>query len=327
MKPQASFRRVLLPGLPIILIVLVGMFLWKGKMNDNQNAALYNTNLLACPFNSTVPQVRIYQPNGGETFYSGQTILVKWGKCHIPAGTTGTLVLTKVGGSGPVTYGPFSVTSSQSQLNIPIAPLPGVFNGSNATTGVYTATITYGTTADGSDSNFFIVQSPVGVQMIHGNNLGSYAANGQFQATLSIQYPLKAMGADIYLDKDVLVNAASTALGGQQIKLQEYITTGNGVLGASTVFDAQVISPPTLSVITPNISLLPNGTYKIPAGQEVIFKITTQLKTPASATAPYHRAVLMTWSGFGFALSDVNGNMIELNYEQPWGPTAYLDLW
>ncbi len=339
MNPTISkFKKFLLPAILVLVALVVLLITWKWKDMSNQQAALYNTNAIqsACmiqigsnglPIPGT-PSVRVISPNGGETYYSGQTIVVKWSKCSIPSGTVGSLVLTRLNGTGPVTYGPYAITTAQSTYSIQIPTLPGVYNGTNGIQSMYRATVTYGAVTDNSDNIFTIEKTPIGVMFDFGPNTGAWAANGQSQASLWVQFPLRAVGADMYLDKDVLLNTAASVLGGQHVTMKEYITVpGSGVVGAQTSFDAQVTTPPTLAVVTPNITLLPGGTYKIPVGQEVIFKIYAAVHVPVGATAPYHRALSLEWKQFGLAISDINGTFIEPNYAGPSVPVAYLDLW
>lgn len=138
---------------------------------------------------------------------------------------------------------------------------------------------------------------------------GSFSTVGG-PSVLSITYTIKPNGQDIFLDKDVLMNTASSTLGAQLITITE---ATNPTMTNTVPFSAQIITSPTLTSLTPGVMLLSGGTYKIPNGQTAQFKISTTLKAPVAAVAPYVRYYKMTWNMFGFSPTDANGIMSRPN--------------
>ena len=103
MNPTPSLKKFLLPLVLVVIVVVGGLFIWKTKVASNQQASLFNSNVVktACKINigpnglplPGVPSIKVISPNGGETFTDGQQITVKWSSCNIPASSVATLAL------------------------------------------------------------------------------------------------------------------------------------------------------------------------------------------------------------------------------------------
>lgn len=306
--------------LAVVLFSAVLVFTKKTSVGNNLGAQVYplpgsgssiGTGSVGCA--SLAPWVQVNTPAANQVYVSGQKINVTWSSCGIPGTASGTLVLTRVSGSGPMTMGPYTITGSQSSYATPaIAMLPGVYNGSNATTGTYKATVTYGSII-GNSNNFLIMQAPLGLELQYGPNyyFGT-VGNGQSQVYFEQWVAVKALGQDIYLDKDTILNSSLT--NAQTTTLKEFYVGANNSVGAAAPLDAVILAAPVLAPVTAGMTLQPGGTYKIPVGTIAQFKITTMIGRPTTAVAPYQRWVTFAWTGFGFAVSDMTANLYQAAY-------------
>ncbi len=111
--PTPIYKKLLLPGLIIIGLILVGTLLFMNGGVVTQGASLFkgistiNVNTSVCKItvgptglpSKPVPSVKVISPNGGETFTAGQQITVKWSSCGIPA--TGNVISIQLRGGFP----------------------------------------------------------------------------------------------------------------------------------------------------------------------------------------------------------------------------------
>ncbi len=97
--PTPTYKKLLLPGLIIIGLILAGTLLFMNGGVVNQGASLFkgvstiNVNTSVCKItvgpnglpSKPTPSVKVISPNGGETYQAGQQITVKWSSCGIPS--------------------------------------------------------------------------------------------------------------------------------------------------------------------------------------------------------------------------------------------------
>jgi hypothetical protein len=328
MKPKSSVYKFLLPLVLIILIAIIGGFLWKGKMNDNQGAALNaippistNCHLVIGPNGMPVaptPSVTVTGPIANTVYVSGQSVHVTWTMCGISTTAQGTVRLTKISGTGVTSYGPFAVTGSQGSYDIPIAALPGIFDGSSGVqVGIYQATVAYGATS-GLSANFIIKYTKTGLEIQFGTQNGPFTGSDSVnhQLTMDIPVTVMAVGHDIYIDKDLFSSVPLTTIGGQIVTFTQGIYNGSNPM-TPTNFNSTFVSNPVLQLaatvfgqpaITQVAQTLTN-TYLLKAGQKQVLNIHSVVKVSPGSNCVYSK-----FDQFSFALSDVNGTMSEPLY-------------
>ena len=299
-----------------------------GSLNQNLH------HLLLCSAINPIPQVQVNAPNGGETYQDGASLLVTWVTCGIPS--TENMAVTLVGyNSNNVAIASIGLTPPTPNDGQQMVTLPTIANMQQTyptvSAGLHfkvMVTRLAGNQAADMSDNLFRITTDGPLYIIAPSSANETNGSIYGPATLDITYNLQAKYQDVYLDKDVLTNVASTTTGGQLITLSEYDNTGaNGGIGNPVTLDAHITSGPTLTSLTTGVNLLPGGTYKIAAGQTAQFKMHVEFNSPSSAIAPYHRWVKIVWNGFGYANSDVNGNLVETNPQGvTWGTAAPIDL-
>ncbi len=338
MSFYSKHKKSLAVFIPVVALIFAGIIVVSSNKAEvaSQGKADFNTAVniqipaRSCRFSMgpngrpvpPAPAVTVTSPTANQTFVSGQLVPVTWTLCGIATNAQGILTLTKVSGTGQTTYGPFAITGSQSSFNVPIAALPGIYDGdANTQLGLYRATVAYGATT-GTSANFSIQHTKTGLQIVWGAPNGSVTGNdsARHQLIMDTVVTVKAVGADIYIDKDVLKNVPLSTTGAQIATFTQGINNGSNPM-TPTAFTSTFVSGPTFKLsgslfgqpaFTQNAQTLTN-TYLLRAGQQQVLDISSVVQVPPGPNCAYS-----IFSQFSFALSDINGNMSE-----PLEPMTY----
>ncbi len=297
MQPTPSkFKKFLVPGVIIIGLVLVGVLLFMKGGTIDQGAALFNattktasiktgvtgtlnpnTQPLPCLVGSTVPQIKVMSPNGGEVFTAGQQITVKWSTCnyatqvsialaYYPAGSTNythasnmlssSTGMTANDGSEVVTLPSTALlTANGSQFGAFYKVI--VFNGGSPQTA---------TVKDVSDNVFTINALAASL-----SNTGWQTSGSNGTATIDFFFTLTADTDDIE------VVAAGIA--------------ANDVIAKS--LGATVSTPSLTRISGNNVSIIPGG-YLVQEGNTVRFRVRYML---TGASGDYAEVAISSIAG------------------------------
>jgi hypothetical protein len=226
----------------IIILIAIGLWLFlKGGAVD-QGAALFravgttssiNKNLNAVPYpgnkglpclvGSTIPQIKVMSPNGGETFTAGQQITVTWSTCNIPSNAQIAILLKdEVNGTNSTGFGSTNNDGSE-MITLPASSSP--FWNQSPFGQRFKIKVNYklagqSTWTDGDSSDNLFTISPVGVTVapVGSPTLTLYqaidgVAPGEEDVFLAkFRFNVTANNDDVFISKDI-ANIGYTRLG------------------------------------------------------------------------------------------------------------------
>ncbi len=310
MQPTPTYKKLLLPGLIIIGLILVGTLLFMNGGVVNQGASLFkgaaniNVNTSVCKITTgpnvllgkPAPSVQVISPNGGEVFTTGQQITVKWSSCSIPATTGMYIDIVSTNPASPVFGGKelgYSTTNDGSET----MTLPAILSGSDFKVKVYPVNQQTLTVVDDSN-NFFTINGGVDVGI--SSTVSSMMTSSANQSLGLFQFTFKVKNygpTDIYIDDNVgLVGNYGFSIG--------FMNQNN--------VNPQYVS--TSSVVTSSTAQSQGGRYVIRGyGADETFTISATLDP---INAGLYRMVLggivvkdAAGAGLDFVKTDVNGNV------------------